>query len=301
MVRALFVFTPNESKRLIGKAVAKMEEVKHAFQKSNMMIGHGSTNVYVLEELLGKEKLLELMNPATYLSGIILRGTLCSTAGKEKPPIVLIKKGVVVPPPGTMSEMLRDFKSDSVVIKGANAVDADGNAGVLVAHPEAGTIGWSIGTILARGICLITPVGLEKLVPSVKRSVSLCGQDTFDYAQGAKVGMIPLSNAKVVTEIEAIKILTGVDAFHVASGGVSGSEGSVTLVAEGSQETVNKTIELVESLKGEPPLNVRKGICETCVQASPAQPKDYDASGFPKFCQFQDKKEEELPLYLRNR
>jgi len=300
-MRALFVLTPTESKRLIGKAVAKMEEVKKAFKKSNIMIGHGSTSVYVLEEILGKEKLLELMNPTTYLSGIIVRGTLCSTLGKEKPPIVLLRKGVITPPPETMSEMLRDFGADSVVIKGASAIDPEGNAGVLVSHPEGGTIGWSIGTIWARGIHLITPVGLEKLVPSIKRSISLCGQYTLDYVQGKKVGMIPLMNAKIVTEIEAMKILTGVDAYHVASGGVSGSEGSVALVAEGSKEVVNKTIKLVESIKGETPLNFRKGICEICVHASPAQPKDYDASVFPKFCQFQGKKEKELPPYLRNR
>jgi hypothetical protein len=265
------------------------------------MIGHGSTNVYVLEEILGKEKFLELMDPTFFLSGIIVRGTLCSTLASEKPLIVLIKKGVVTPPPPTMSEMLRDFKSDSVVIKGASAIDLEGNAGVFVAHPEGGTIGWALGTILARGIRLITPVGLEKLVPSVKRSISLCGQETLDYVQGKKVGMIPLSNAKVVTEIEAMKILTGVDAYHVASGGVSGSEGSVTLVVEGSKEAVNKSIELVESFKGETPLNFRKGICEICVHASPAQPKDYDGSAFSDFCQFRGKREEELPFYLRNR
>jgi hypothetical protein len=286
---------------LIAKAVAKMKEVKRAFKKANIMIGHGSTNVYVLEEILGKEKLLGLMNPSFFLSGILVRGTLCSTLGSEKPPIVLLKKGVITPPPETMSEMLRDFKSDSVVIKGASAIDPEGNAGVLVSHPEGGTIGWSIGTILARGIQLVTPVGLEKLVPSVKQSISLCGQETLDYVQGKKVGMIPLSNAKIVTEIEALKILTGVDAYHVASGGVSGSEGSVTIVAEGNKEHVKKAIELVESFKGETPLNSRKGICEICVHSSPAQPKDYDTSAFPKFCQFQGKKEEALPFYLRNR
>lgn len=300
-MRALFVFTATESKRLIGKAVARMKEVKTAFKQANIMIGHGSTNVYVLEEILGKENLLKLMNPSVFLSGIVVRGTLCSTLGSEKPPIVLIKKGMVIPPPPTMSEMLREFKADSVVIKGASAIDPEGNAGVLVSHPEGGTIGWSIGTILARGIQLISPVGLEKLVPSVKQSVSLCGQETFDYVQGKRVGMIPLSNAKVVTEIEALKILTGVDAYHVASGGVNGSEGSVTLVAEGSKEAVHRTIKLVESSKGETPLNVRKGICEICVHASPAQPKDYDASGFSAFCQFRGKREKELPFYLRNR
>ena len=149
------------------------------------------------------------------------------------------------------------------VIKGASAVDPEGNAGVLVSHPEGGTIGWAIGCMWARGIQLITPVGLEKLVPSVRQSVSLCGQYTFDYVQGKTVGMIPLTGAKVVTEITALKILAGVEAFHVASGGVNGSEGSVTLVAEGKQRVMNKAIKLVESIKGEPGINFRKGICES--------------------------------------
>ena len=300
-MKALFVFTPTESKRLIGKAVAALDEVKAALKKANILVSHGSTSVYVLEEILGREELLKLMSPATYLSGIIVRGTLCTTAESEKRPVVLLKKGVVTPPAPTMSEMLRDFGADSVVIKGASAIDVEGNAGVLVSNPEGGTIGWAIGSIWARGIRLITPVGLEKLVPSVKASVSLCGQFTFDYVQGKTVGMIPLTGANVVTEIAALKILTGVEAYLVAAGGVSGSEGSVTIVAEGNKESLSKAIKLVESIKGEPPINFRKGICEICVHKSPAQPKDFDSSAFPKFCQFQGLKEKDLPGYLRNR
>lgn len=270
MARALFVCTPAESKRLIGKAVARMEEVQHAFKYSNILIGHGTTDVYVLEELLGKEKLHELMDPATYVVGMVKRSILCATVSEKKPPLVLIKKGIITPPPDTMSELLADFKADSVVVKGASAIDADGNAGVLVAHPEGGTIGWAIGTILSRGIRLVTPVGLEKLVPSVKQAVSLCGQETFDYCQGMRVGMIPLNNAKVVTEVEAIKLLTGVDAFHVASGGVDGSEGAVLLVAEGENSAIEKTIDLLESIKGEPPLRIRENVCERCNKCAPA-------------------------------
>ena len=55
-MRALFVFTPPESKRLIGKAVAALEEVKKAKKKARLLIGHGSTNVYVAEEVLGRKK-----------------------------------------------------------------------------------------------------------------------------------------------------------------------------------------------------------------------------------------------------
>ena len=298
-MRALFVLTPMESKRLIGKAVAGMEEVKKAKKQDHLLIGHGSTNVAIAEEVVGREKVAELFNRDQYLSGITKNGILCTTLGEEKPPILVLNRGVVVPPADTMSEMLRDFGSDSVFVKGANAVDLEGNAGAFVAHPEGGTIGWAIGTILARGIHLIVPVGLEKLVPSVKESVAKCGQMTLDYCQGMRVGMIPLSGAKVVTEIKALRMLAGVESFHVASGGYGDAQGAVTLICEGSDEVVGKAIQIIEGIKGEPPLQVKRGICESCVTASPAQPKDYVRR--PVACQFQGKAPKDLPPYLRNR
>jgi hypothetical protein len=302
-MRALFVFTPAESKRFIGKAIAEMEEVKKAKESGKILIGHGSTNVFVAEEILGKEKVAELMNRDSYLSGVILRGMLCTTLGEEKPPILVLNRGAVEPPPPTMSELLRDFGRDSIFIKGANAVDPEGNAAVFMGHPEGGTIGWAIGTILARGIRLIVPVGLEKLIPSVKKAVSLCGQHTFDYSTGQRLGLMPLSGAKVITEIEALKILAGVESFQVASGGNGGSEGAVTLVAEGDAEMVKKAIRLIEAIKGEPPLRPRKGICQKCVPHSPAQPKDYQykTDWLPLRCLYQGKSEEEIPFFLKNR
>jgi hypothetical protein len=50
-----------------------------------------------------------------------------------------------------MSELLRDFGRDSVFLKGANAVDPEGNAAAFMAHQEGGTIGWAIGAILRGG------------------------------------------------------------------------------------------------------------------------------------------------------
>jgi hypothetical protein len=300
-MRALFVFTPSESKRLIGRAVASMEEVRRAREVGDILIGHGSTNVYVAEEILGKERVSELFHRNCYLSGVTIRGTLCSTVGREKPQILLLRRGEVATPPATMSEMLRDFGRNSIVIKGANAVDPEGNAAVMMAHPEGGTIGWSIGTIRARGIQLIVPVGLEKLIPSVKKAITLCGQELLDYSQGLKVGLLPLSGARVITEIEALKILAGVESFHVASGGNNGSEGAVTLVAEGGSAEVEKAIAVAESVKGEPPLLPQKGVCESCVPSSPVQSKDYQMDRAIRRCRFENMTEEELPSYLRGR
>ena len=92
-MRALFVLTPTESKRLIGKAVAETEEVKKAKESANIFIGHGSTNVYVAEEILGKEKLSELLNRDAYQSGLVKFGMLCTTPGDEKPPMLVLNRG----------------------------------------------------------------------------------------------------------------------------------------------------------------------------------------------------------------
>lgn len=299
--RALFVLTPSESKRLIGKAVAAMPAIRRALETGNILIGHGSTNVYVAEEILGREHVAALFDRDVYMSGVTVRGTLCNTLGQEKPPLLLLRRGTVEPPGATMADMLRHFGRDSVFIKGANAIDPEGNAAVFMAHPEGGTIGWSFGMIRARGIQLVVPVGLEKLVPSVSRAVSLCGQQTLDYAQGLKVGLLPLAGGTVVTEIEALRILAGVESWHVASGGCSGSEGAVAVVSEGSRAAVEQAIGLVESVKGEPALTPRKGICATCAPTSPAQPRGYEMPASEKRCLFERRSEEGLPGYLKGR
>jgi hypothetical protein len=113
--------------------------------------------------------------------------------------------------------------------------------------------------------------------------------------------MMPLSRARVITEIEASKILSGVKSHHVGSGGSSGSEGAVTLISEGHSDEVQKAIKIVESIKAEPALEPRKGACLTCTHTSPAQPQGYKTEGFPPRCQYESKQEEELPIYLRNR
>ena len=52
-MQALFTLTSSESKRLLGKAVAAMPEVQHAKNSGYLLIGRGSTNAFILEELLG--------------------------------------------------------------------------------------------------------------------------------------------------------------------------------------------------------------------------------------------------------
>jgi len=84
---------------------------------------------------------------------------------------------------------------------------------------------------------------------------------------------------EVVTEIEALKILTGVEGKHIASGGVGESAGAVVLIIEGAVKNVKKAIALIESIKGEPPLKGFKGTCEKCVM-SPANSQGKRCTSF---------------------
>jgi hypothetical protein len=83
-MRALYVLIPPESKKLIGKAVGALKEVKKAKKQSKILVGHGSTNLYVAEAILGKKKFTEVFDRDAYLSGVIQRGTLCTIPSEKK-------------------------------------------------------------------------------------------------------------------------------------------------------------------------------------------------------------------------
>ena len=166
-------------------------------------------------------------------------------------------------------EALAQFTARDVSVKGANAVDTEGNVGVLAGNDIGGTVGGVWPTVASRGCHWITPVSLERLiVGKIDDAARATGNYLWDLAMGGVAGLMPIGIADVVTEIQALEILTGVSATHVASGGVLGSEGAVILALEGDKATVTEAFELVEKLKAEeeidkPHLEQEKRIPDT--------------------------------------
>lgn len=242
----IVVLTPSESRRLIARAIAGMREVREALHKDILIIARGITNAFVAEEILG----IKIENKSRYTLGCISGGELTVNTGEDRiSPVILIK--------GQKSDLstreaLKSFGANSVYIKGANAVDMQGNAGILMSNPDGGSVGEALPLLLARGSHLIVPVGLEKLISSVTDATPRCGIYRFKYSTGLPVSMAPLVSALVVTEIQALKILSGLSAYHVASGGIGGSEGSVILSVEGSPDELKKGFDIIKSIKGEP-------------------------------------------------
>ena len=110
----------------------------------------------------------------------------------------------------------------------------------------------SLGTVVGRGVNFIIPVSLEKLIPvSIREVVAQLNDKEVNLAMGLTVNMMP-TMGKVVTEIEAFKILTGVEAVNIGAGGVGGAEGARILLLKGDEKAVTKAFNLVQSIKGEP-------------------------------------------------
>jgi len=251
-MQALFTLTSSESKRLLGKAVAAMPEVQHAKDNGYLVVGRGSTNAFILEELL-KSK----MDKERYVAGQVIKGVFCVLpAGLRTKPVTLHKGEVLNVEPGAVIDKLTP---GDVLIKGANAVDPFGNVGVVMAGPGGGTMGQFYMALKAKGVMTIYPVGLEKLIPSVEEAARYGGKLLLGRTIGCRVGMALVADGRIVTEIEAIEILFAMKAVHYASGGWGGAEGSVTLIVDGEEEDVNRCLDLIEEIKGEPPLPAVKG------------------------------------------
>lgn len=241
---AIVMLVPRESKRLIAKGVLAVPEVKRVLDNGYFIVSRGVTPAYILEELTGQQQ-----DKANCTAGIVASSRLASVIEEDRLGPWVFKDGKISEEPAPQA--LANFKARDVSIKGANAVDPQGNIGVLAADGAGGTVGGIWGTITARGAHWIAPVSLERMIPSVIDAAQYCGNHLWDYTMGQAAGFMPVVNAKVVTEIQALELLTGVTAVHVASGGVAGSEGAVVLALTGEESVVKAAFELVESVKGE--------------------------------------------------
>jgi 6-phosphogluconate dehydrogenase (decarboxylating) len=265
-MKAQITLTPSESKRLIAKAVKAHEKVRNALKNGIVAIGLGSTNALVVEEILGRK-----IEKERYVAGMIDERGTCVVPGDKRLREVILEKGMEIEE--KIEDAVKRMGPTDVFIKGANAINYEwtkkdikyGIAGVMLASETGGTIGEVLGILKARGVNIIMPVGLEKFVPYPITEISKkIGIYKMNYSTGIPVGMMPVSG-ELITELEAIELLTGASAIPIGSGGIGGGEGSKTFLIEGDEKGVKKAINIVENLKGEANVKALRGSCLTCV------------------------------------
>ena len=242
---AVVVLLPREGKRLIAKGAKQTPEIQRVLRDGWLIISRGITPAYLLEEITGQTG-----PKANYTAGIIAQGRLSGVLAEDQVGPWVMRDGQLVDL--AAPEALGQMQAKDVSIKGANAIDPAGNVGVFAGDGAGGTVGSIWGTLTARGCHWIAPVSLERLIPSVIDAHFAAGNYLWDLTMGSSAGLMPVVTAKAVTEIQALEILTGVTAVHIASGGVAGSEGAVVLALEGDKQTVIEAFELCESVKDEP-------------------------------------------------
>lgn len=264
---ALVVLNPAQSRRLVAKGTVACPIVRNAYKNGTIIIGRGITNAFVTEEFFN----INIVEKGDQTVGFVGRGMTNSTTTPPPSQWHVIEKGKVVEGADSNVEILK-FRKGDVVIKGANAIDHTGMTGTYASSLKCGTMGMSWPVVTPRGAEFIVPVSLEKMVPCVMTAARHTGVYHFKYSTGIPAKIVPLVEAKAITEIEAFAILCDVRAYHVGSGGVAGSEGSVHLTLEGDEDKIEKAMELVKSLRDEPPV----GMPTSFKVADPAE-YGYDA------------------------
>lgn len=239
--------TVSESKRLIAKGLKEYPPVRDRLNNGYIVVTKGTTNSYFIEELTS-----ETLASGEYVLGHILpeKGNVKLDRSNIRQEMVF-KNGEAQDIP--FAEALDVMNDGDIVLKGANIINYQkGQAGVLIGSPTGGTTGVIIPKIEERNLRLIIPVGLEK--ESTQDINMLDNYSKIPHTDmGRKMPNVWSINGELFTELEAIKQFADVEVLHIASGGIGGAEGAVTIAIRGEQMEVKKALELIHSIQGEPP------------------------------------------------
>lgn len=234
--------TVSESKRLIGKGVARTDFVRRAIEEGILAVGSGTTNGYVVEEITG-----ERIAKERFVTGKTLPAGYAGPRFAYELPDLVIRKGERLQ--ARASEILAEMGPGDVYAKGLNAINYERKQGaVLIGHPTGGGVGAALGTVTARRIRYLHPVGLEKSVPFDLNEAAAMLKDP--EGKGPTLWVVP---GDLFTEVEALAVLSGARAVPVAAGGVGGAEGAVWLAVFGDKAQLDKAEEAIDSVRGEPP------------------------------------------------
>jgi hypothetical protein len=248
--KLLVSLTPAEGKRLIAKGLLATEAVQNALNHGYLCVTLGTTSSYLVEEILGE------YDKTRHIAGVVVPKGLSVVKRDMRSSDAIFHKGKLLEGKKVI-DVLDELGKEDVIVKCANALDANMVPLVLLAHPTGGSVGSFIGAAASRNITLVMPSGYEKCIPvPYDVMIGQFGKDDWDYSFGMGVGVIPVPNGIPFTEGDALDALFGVWTMPIAAGGVNGAEGAVTLYVEGDAESIKNANEFLLGLKGEPPFPI---------------------------------------------
>jgi len=248
-----FVISPAAGKRLIAKAALRHPGIQSALEGGTVVIIAGTTNGYVAEEILTSIGQDRDFQRKRFFRGITLPPSSPTTDTGRLPDESEFPGDVVIvngqwQTGKTIFDVVDQLQAGDVIVKGANAVDLRAKrAGILIGHPQGGTIAAALPAVTGRRVRLILPVGLEKRVASDLDAIA--AKLNAPGSKGPRFWPVP---GEVLTEIEAVSLLTGATAEVVSAGGVGGAEGSVWLAVGGTQQQEQAVRKVMKDIAVEP-------------------------------------------------
>ena len=263
--KIMVTLTPAESKRLIARYVAKTEMIKKAREEGIISLQLSSTGGYIYEELSG-EKIEKSGYICGFLSGAGGCGAFLPGESRKEYYFEKGEEKYLDFPDGDFSGLFQKMGPKDVIIKSGNLLDRNGKACVFAGEPSGngGEWGKAYEYVKKNKIQVLVPMTLNKSANiTIEQITELVRAKELDWDKTHVIAdVLPLPGI-VVTEADAIRGLCGAEALPAAMSGVSTGEGTVTLCVYGTAEAVDKSWELITSIKGEPPLEVRPrcGVC----------------------------------------
>ncbi|MHA2362667.1 MAG: hypothetical protein ACXAC7_01820 [Candidatus Hodarchaeales archaeon] len=256
-MRAQLVFNTWESKHFIAKSIVHHPIVKKSLEKGIIAVSRGITNSFVLKELLKKTGNSDFeVDLNNYVAGVV-DGSLWASNKEFRAPEVAFYKGV--PEFKPVNKVIHEMSTSDLIIKGGNALGTDWVAGVLCAHPEGGTIGSVYPISVVKGIKILIPISVGKMIPYPITDITpaLGGQDQIDYVRGTPVGLFPVVNGEIFSEIEALNMIGNhIEVYPIGAGGVYDGAGATIFEIEGLEDDINNIIEHYEQVKNTSPLKI---------------------------------------------
>lgn len=272
MMAAEVTLTPYQAKLVMADAVLGLPELDRARREGRVALHPSTSTLPILQGLVDGER------PSMPVLGMVRPKGLCISVERQaaartgdrlgRPPggflYTWVVEGGRLLEPAPLGEVLGQLRPGDVYVKGCNALDGDGRAGVLYASPRAGTIGTVIAAQPKRKFTIVLPVGLEKLIPgSIHAAARAARPKGIALATGQRCGVIPVPGL-VITEAGALERLFDVRCTVVAAGGVAGGEGGTVLVLTGEPSRVQASFDYVLEVKRRPVPAHADADCRGC-------------------------------------
>ena len=237
------LITVSMGKKLIARGLMAEPTVREAMTKARLLIVAGTTNAYVAQEALRQVDAEADFDPASFRRGVTIAPGAKLPAGQTQYDL-LIDHGKARMD-RTVFDIAPELEAGDMIFKGANALHLpSGEAGVLIGHPQGGTMMPILAAALGRRVQLVVPVGLEKRVDKPVSELARLANGA-----GAEGTRLCPSPGRAYTELDALRTLTGADAQLLAAGGVLGAEGAVLLAVTGDEAQLEKARELQKELE----------------------------------------------------